>query len=227
MLRLEKKKGLVAAIIVLLILVIDQIIKIEVKTNMCLHDYYRVTDWFYIYFVENEGMAYGMTFVNKLVLTLFRIVAVIVIAYYLTRKIAANARWVFVIFVSMILAGASGNLIDCMFYGKIFSPSTAESISEFVPWGEGYGDMFYGKVVDMLHFPLISTQLPEWLPIWGGDDFLFFEPVFNFADSCITVGVVLLLLFCRKELNAIGGSKDTKDNPQEDNDLQGTDTNES
>lgn len=227
MLRVEKKKGLAAAIIVLLILVIDQITKIEVKTNMCLHDYYRVTDWFYIFFVENEGMAYGMTFVNKLALTLFRIVAVIVIAYYLTRKIAKNARWVFVIFVSMILAGASGNLIDCIFYGKIFSPSTAESISEFVPWGEGYGDMLYGKVVDMLHFPLISTQLPEWLPIWGGDDFLFFEPVFNFADSCITVGVVLLLLFCRKELNGLAGSKDTNEKTQEDGNLQGVENNES
>ena len=199
----EKKKGWVAVILVLLILVIDQIIKIEVKTNMCLYENIRVTSWFYIFFVENEGMAYGMTFINKLVLTLFRIVAVSALGYYLIRKITKNARWVFVILLSMIMAGAAGNLIDCLFYGKIFSPSTTDSVSELVPWGEGYGDVFYGKVVDMLHFPLIHTQWPEWVPFYGGEEFLFFEPVFNFADSCITVSVVLILLFCRKELNEL------------------------
>ncbi len=215
MLTIEKKKGWVAVFLVLLILVIDQIIKIEVKTNMCLHESYRVTDWFYILFVENEGMAYGMTFINKLALTLFRIIAVIAIGYYLVKRIAQNSRWVFIILLSMVMAGAAGNLIDCIFYGKIFSSSTPYMVSEFVPWGEGYGDVFYGKVVDMLHFPLINTVLPDWIPIWGGDNFLFFEPVFNFADSCISVGVVLLLLFCRKELNELTSFSDKKDKNEE------------
>ncbi len=202
-------KGSVACIIVLLILIIDQIIKIEVKTNMYLHESIHITDWFYIYFIENEGMAYGMTFINKLVLTLFRIVAVVVIGYYLIMQIRKDVSWGYIICIVLVLAGAAGNIIDCLCYGQIFEASTNSSIADFVAWGEGYAPIFYGKVVDMFYFPIIDTNLPDWLPIWGGEHFIFFSPIFNFADSCISVGVVLLLLFFRKELSNISFTKNT------------------
>ena len=214
MVRKEAYKGLAACIVVLLILIIDQIIKIEVKTGMYLQESIRITDWFYIYFIENEGMAYGMTFINKLVLTLFRIVAIVIIGWYLVKQIGKDARWVYVIFLAMVLAGAAGNIIDCVCYGQIFDASTNYNISHFVPWGEGYAPVFYGKVVDMFYFPIIDTNLPEWLPIWGGDHFVFFSPIFNFADSCISVGVVALLLFCRKELGEISFSSNKNDNEE-------------
>ena len=196
-------KGLAACLIVLLILVVDQIIKIEVKTGMYLHESIRVFDWFYIYFIENEGMAYGMTFINKLVLTLFRVVVAIAISIYLYRQVKKNARWGYVVCLAMIIAGAGGNIIDCLFYGQVFSPSTSSAIAHFVSWGQGYAPVFYGRVVDMFYFPIIDTHWPEWLPIWGGERFIFFSPIFNFADSCISVGVVALLLFFRKELGEV------------------------
>lgn len=207
-------KGWVALGAIILILVIDQIIKVEVKTNMYLHESIRITDWFYISFVENNGMAYGMTFINKLALTLFRMAAIAVIGVYLYRQVKANARWVYVVCLALVMAGAAGNLIDCIFYGKIFSLSTPDSIAHFVPWGQGYEDAFYGKVVDMLYFPIFETDLPQWLPFWGGEHYIFFSPVFNFADSCITCGVISLLLFCRTELSGISLSGDGKETGQ-------------
>ena len=188
-------KGWVALGAIILILVVDQIIKVEVKTNMYLHESIRITDWFYISFVENNGMAYGMTFINKLALTLFRMAAIAVIGVYLYRQVKANARWVYVVCLALVMAGAAGNLIDCIFYGQIFSLSTPESIAHFVPWGQGYEEVFYGKVVDMLYFPIFETDLPQWLPFWGGEHYIFFSPVFNFADSCVTVGAFYLVLF--------------------------------
>ncbi len=197
------KRGLAVLLFVIILLVIDQIIKISVKTGMCLHESIRVTDWFYISFIENSGMAYGMTFVNKLVLSLFRIVAISVVGWYLCRQIKRGARMVYVICLALVFAGALGNLIDCMFYGLIFNASSPYYVSYFVPFGHGYAPFLMGKVVDMFYFPLIVTTWPEWMPLCGGEQFIFFSPVFNFADSCISVGVVLLLLFCRKELSQI------------------------
>lgn len=211
-------KGWVALIAVVLILVVDQIIKIEVKTSMFLHESIRVTDWFYITFVENNGMAYGMTFINKLVLTFFRMAAIAVIAVYLYRQVSKNARWVYVVCLALVLAGATGNLIDCIAYGQVFTASTSDTIAHFVPWGQGYEEIFRGRVVDMLYFPLFETDLPQWLPIWGGEHYIFFSPVFNFADSCITTGVIALLLFCRKELATISFSKDAADKQPEGDD---------
>ena len=208
-------KGSVACLLVLLLLAVDQIIKIEVKTNMFLHESVRVTDWFYIYFIENEGMAYGMTFINKLVLTLFRIIAVTVIGVYLFRQVRKGARWGYVVCLSMLLAGAGGNIIDCLCYGQVFSPSTNFTLAHFVPWGEGYAPVFYGKVVDMFYFPIIDTYLPDWLPIWGGEHFIFFSPIFNFADSCISVSVVALLLFFRRELGEISFSSQKEEKSDE------------
>ena len=197
------KKGLLVALFIVLLLVIDQVIKIEVKTGMRLHESIRITDWFYISFIENNGMAYGMTIINKLVLSIFRIVAISVLGYYLCRQIKLGARNFYIACLALVWAGAAGNLIDCMFYGLIFNASSPYSLSYFVPFGQGYAPFLMGKVVDMFYFPLIVTTWPDWVPFWGGDAFVFFSPVFNFADSCISVGVVLLLLFCRQELSQI------------------------
>ena len=197
------KKGLLVALFIVLLLVIDQVIKIEVKTGMRLHESIRITDWFYISFIENNGMAYGMTIIDKLVLSIFRIVAISVLGYYLCRQIKLGARNFYIACLALVWAGAAGNLIDCMFYGLIFNASSPYYLSYFVPFGQGYAPFLMGKVVDMFYFPLIVTTWPDWVPFWGGDAFVFFSPVFNFADSCISVGVVLLLLFCRQELSQI------------------------
>lgn len=199
--------GHIAIILIICILVIDQVIKIMVKTNMCLHESIQVTNWFYINFIENNGMAYGMTFVNKFVLSLFRIVAVCVLGYYIWLEVRRMARTGYIVCVSMVLAGAAGNIFDSMFYGLIFSASSPFYVSYFVPFGEGYAPFLMGKVVDMFYFPLIETTLPDWLPIWGGRPYVFFSPVFNFADASITTGVALLLLFFRKELSTISLKK--------------------
>lgn len=196
--------GILAVILIFVILIIDQIIKMTVKTHMCLGESIRVTDWFFIDFVENNGMAYGMTFFNKLVLSVFRIVAISAIAYYIYKVLKQVHRRGYIVCLSMVLAGAAGNIIDCLIYGLIFNASSFYSVSQFVPWGEGYSTFLHGKVVDMFYFPLVVTTWPQWVPFFGGQEFIFFSPVFNFADACISVGVVLLLLFYRKDLESIG-----------------------
>lgn len=201
-------KAWMAVAIVVAILLIDQIIKIEVKTNMTLGEAKRVTDWFYIEFIENNGMAYGMKFINKLVLSLFRLFAIGFIGYYLAKIIKKDvAPFGYVVLIAMVLAGAAGNLIDCLFYGLIFDASTPFTVSQFVPFGEGYSTFLHGKVVDMFYFPIIQTTWPEWVPYFGGSEYVFFSPVFNFADACISVGVVALLLFYRKQLEVLFSNK--------------------
>ena len=201
-------KAWMAVAIVVAILLIDQIIKIEVKTNMTLGEAKRVTDWFYIEFIENNGMAYGMKFINKLVLSLFRLFAIGFIGYYLAKIIKKNvAPLGYIVLIAMVLAGAAGNLIDCLFYGLIFDASTPFTVSQFVPFGEGYSSFLHGKVVDMFYFPIIQTTWPEWVPYFGGSEYMFFSPVFNFADACISVGVVALLLFYRKQLEVLFSNK--------------------
>lgn len=201
-------KAWMAVAIVVAILLIDQIIKIEVKTNMTLGEAKRVTDWFYIELIENNGMAYGMKFINKLVLSLFRLFAIGFIGYYLAKIIKKNvAPLGYIVLIAMVLAGAAGNLIDCLFYGLIFDASTPFTVSQFVPFGEGYSTFLHGKVVDMFYFPIIQTTWPEWVPYFGGSEYVFFSPVFNFADACISVGVVALLLFYRKQLEVLFSNK--------------------
>lgn len=204
-----------SAIIIIAILLIDQIIKIEVKTSMTLHESIRVTDWFYILFVENNGMAWGMSLMPKVVLSLFRLVAIVAIGWYIVKQVIARARTLYIILLSMVLAGAAGNLIDCLFYGLIFSGASPYYVSYFVPFGEGYAPLLEGRVVDMFYFPLITTTYPDWFPFWGGQQFIFFSPVFNFADSSISVSVVALLLFCRKELQQIGAKTPSADDSRE------------
>ncbi len=192
-----------AAIIIVAILLIDQAIKIWVKTSMSLHESIRITDWFYILFIENKGMAFGMELGSKIVLSLFRVVAIAFLIYYVRQEVRAKARTGYIVCLAMILAGAAGNLIDCMFYGLIFNASSDFYVSYFVPFGTGYAPFLMGKVVDMFYFPLIETDWPSWMPFVGGDHFIFFSPIFNFADSSISVGVVLLLLFYREEISKI------------------------
>ena len=184
-------------------IVIDQLIKVWVKTNMTLHESIRVFDWFYISFIENNGMAYGMQIGSKLALSLFRVVAISLLAYYVWLQVRNKARRGYIVCLSMVLAGAVGNLIDCMFYGMAFSASSPFYTSYFVEFGTGYAPFLMGKVVDRFYFPLIVTTWPEWVPWFGGDEFVFFSPVFNYADANITVGVALLLLFYSKEISKI------------------------
>ena len=195
--------GQLSALIVFAVLIIDQIIKIWVKTNMYWHESIKITDWFYIYFTENNGMAFGMEIFNKFFLTGFRIIAAIAITWLLIQYVKKNYKTGFLVCVSLILAGAIGNIIDCVFYGEIFSESTHSLIAQFVPIGEGYSDWFYGKVVDMFYFPLIETNWPEWMPFVGGEHFIFFSPIFNFADAAISCGIIALILFYGKYLGNI------------------------
>lgn len=201
--KITTKWGIASGLFVLSLLVIDQCIKIYVKTHMCLHEGIRVADWFYISFIENNGMAYGMTFIPKYALSVFRLVACCVLAWFIWKQIQSGARKRWIALLSLILAGAAGNLIDCMFYGLMFTGSSPYTVSYFVDFGTGYAPFLQGRVVDMFYFPLIVTTYPDWFPVWGGQPFIFFSPVFNFADACISVGVVAMLLFCRRELTLL------------------------
>lgn len=203
------KNRVITLIVVLLILIIDQISKIWIKTNMHLYDSFEIAQWFKIYFIENNGMAFGWEVGGKLFLSIFRIIAIFLIAYYLHLIIKKGYALGFVVCVSLIWAGAFGNIIDSVFYGAIFTESLPNQVATFVPFGEGYAGFLHGKVVDMLYFPLIKGIFPDWFPIWGGENFVFFSPVFNIADSAITVGIFILLLFYRKSFSeSLEGKKE-------------------
>ncbi|SHF73127.1 signal peptidase II [Dysgonomonas macrotermitis] len=167
---------------------------------MALYESIEIASWFKIYFVENNGMAFGIEVIGKLFLSLFRIVAVGFIGYYLYLLVKKNFTHGYIASIALILAGAIGNIIDSVFYGEIFTASYPGHVASMVPFGNGYSSWLHGKVVDMFYFPLIEGTFPQWLPIWGGEDFLFFRPIFNFADSAITIGIALLLIFYRKTL---------------------------
>lgn len=196
----KKNQGLIAILVIVLILVVDQASKIWVKTNMSLYESIEITSWFKIYFVENNGMAFGMEVIGKLFLSLFRIIAIGFIGYYLYKLVKNDYSKGYIACVSLIWAGAFGNIIDSIFYGEIFSASYQGHVASFVSLGEGYSSWLHGKVVDMLYFPLIEGTFPSWFPVWGGENFIFFSPIFNIADSAITVGIILLLIFYRKTL---------------------------
>lgn len=206
----RRRQGTLSLLVIIAILAVDQLIKIAVKTHMCLGDTIEVTPWFYIHFIENNGMAYGMTLFNKLALSLFRIILIVSLTWYIVRTVGRKHKTAFVVCLSMIVAGAAGNMIDSMLYGLIFEESTFYAPASLVPLGDGYSSFLYGKVVDMFYFPLIVTTWPDWMPWWGGDDFIFFAPVFNFADACITVGALLIIFFFRNELEKMGGGLSLK-----------------
>lgn len=191
-------------ILIIFILLVDQCLKIYIKT----HFYYGqevalLGSWFRLHFIENEGMAFGMKFgdasIAKLVLTLFRLVAVGFGFYYLNVMVKKGFKNATLICAALILAGAFGNLIDSIFYGKLFSESSF-CLAQWVPWGKGYANLFYGRVVDMLYFPLIEWTLPSSTPFIGAYTIRFFEPVFNIADASISIGVLTLLFFQKRLL---------------------------
>lgn len=188
----------------LTLLILDQASKIYVKTHFYLGEEINVfSDWFKLAFTENPGAAFGIALggeIGKYILTIFRIIFSGFIAYILIQKIKEHTHKGFLIAVTLILAGAVGNVIDGIFYGLIFSASSYHSpiIAELVPFGTGYAGLFQGKVVDMLYFPMITSQFPSWVPKYGGEYFTFFSPIFNVADSCISVGLGLLLIFMNK-----------------------------
>ena len=188
-----------AYLIVILILIIDQVSKIYIKTHFILGEEVKVFDWFRIRFIENEGMAWGAEIpgsYGKLILTLFRIVAVGGIGYWLYDSVKKGYSAYLIASIALILAGAFGNIVDSVFYGLIFNHSHGQVATLFAE--NPYGTVFHGKVVDMFYFPLFDGVFPEWFPIWGGQDFLFFNAIFNVADAAISVGVIILILFNKK-----------------------------
>jgi len=202
-------------LIVFLILFIDQLIKIYVKTHFFLGDEYHVAgNWFIIHFTENNGMAYGMEFggqFGKLFLSTFRIIAVGGIGYYLWRLTKEHEDKLYIFCIALIFAGAVGNILDSAFYGMIFSDSGYD-VARFMPEEGGYAGFLHGKVVDMFYFPIIEGHFPSWFPVWGSEDFVFFRPVFNFADFSISVGVGIIILFQKR---FFGKKKEAEITPEE------------
>jgi signal peptidase II len=191
-----------ASLIVFLVLLVDQILKVWIKTTFYMGESHAIFgNWFYLHFTENEGMAFGMKLggnYGKLLLSLFRVVAVVIIGWWLYRVTRKGANMMLILCISLILAGALGNIIDSAFYGLIFNESNYMQVATLFPNGGGYGTFLHGKVVDMLYFPILETHYPSWFPFVGGDEFVFFRPVFNIADSAITTGVLILIFFQRK-----------------------------
>lgn len=197
------KNSKIAIGVVTAVLIIDQIIKIWVKSTMQLGEEFSVFgDWFYIHFVENNGMAFGMEMggsIGKFILTIFRIVAVGGIIYYLNKLCKKEGKTQLIALISLVLAGAVGNIVDSIFYGVIFDSSIGQ-VATLFPADGGYSTWLQGRVVDMFYFPIIEGRFYDWIPFWGGESFCFFRPVFNFADAAISVGMVLLLILQKDEL---------------------------
>lgn len=201
----KKTQILYVFIAVLTVLVLDQWLKFHIKTSYSLGQSKMVfNDWFELHFTENPGMAFGLELGGKwgkIVLTSFRIIASIIIIYYIKGLIKEGAKTALVVLVSLILAGAIGNIIDSLFYGYFFGESTYHQVANFLPQNGGYAPLFMGKVVDMLYFPLVDTFWPDWVPFFGGSRFQFFRPVFNIADAAISIGVFSIIAFRRKLFN--------------------------
>lgn len=184
------------------ILLLDQIVKFWVKTHMYLGEEIRLADWAIIHFTENNGMAFGMEFggeYGKVFLTSFRLLFVVAIFFYLQKVVKEKANKLYIYCIAMVIAGAAGNIIDSVFYGKIFNGSEFQ-IASFMP-DQGYASWMHGRVVDMFYFPVLSGHFPSWFPVWGGDEFIFFRPVFNVADASISVSVILMILFQKRIFN--------------------------
>lgn len=209
---MKLSRAALATIIILAVLVVDQVLKFWVKTSFYLGEDVEILPFFHLRFVQNPGMAFGMELGSKLFLTVFRIIVTCWGFWYIARRCSrADVPHGYVACVALVVAGALGNIIDCLFYGEIFTNPYPPQVATLVPFGQGYGTLFYGMVVDMLYFPLFSFTWPDWLPWLGGRDFSFFDPVFNVADSAITVGMIAILLFYSKYLLAENADKKEED----------------
>ena len=199
-----RNRGLLAAGIMLAVIILDQVLKIYVKTHFYLGESYEIFPWFQIAFIQNNGMAFGWELGSKLLLTLLRIVTVAFLLYYVCKICSRpEARTGYIVCLALIIAGAAGNIIDCMFYGLIFNNPMPPEVAQLLPPEGGYGEFLRGKVVDMLYFPLVSWTWPAWVPVVGGEYFLFFSPVFNLADSAISVGLIVLLIFYSSQISQV------------------------
>ncbi len=202
----------IAVVIVAAVLILDQALKIWVKTSFYLGESVEILPFFELKFIQNNGMAFGMELGSKLFLTLFRVVVAGLLFWYICRLCRqSDTHRGYLATLCFIAAGATGNIIDCLFYGEIFTNPMPYEVAQFVPWGEGYSNLFHGLVVDMLYFPLFSFVWPEWIPFVGGSTFSFFDPVFNLADAAISVGIVVLVLFYTKYLPFGSESQTDKD----------------
>lgn len=190
------KLSLTAWIIIAAVIILDQAMKIWIKTSFYLGEDLEILPWFHLRFIQNNGMAFGIELGSKLFLTFFRIVLVCLLVWYILRLIRkASVPCGYMACLALITAGAFGNIIDCVCYGEIFTNPYPPTVARLVPWGEGYGGVFHGLVVDMLYFPLFTFTWPSWMPWFGGHEFSFFDPVFNIADAAITVGMIAIVLF--------------------------------
>lgn len=207
-------RGLIATAIILTVIILDQILKIWVKTHFYLNEDLEITSWFHLHFIENNGMAFGMEFGPKIFLTIFRLVLAAGLIWVLVRiKGMAAVKTGFLVCLALIIAGAIGNIIDCVFYGVIFNNPMPPEVAQMFPPGGGYATLFHGRVVDMLYFPLLSFTWPGWMPGVGGQEFLFFQPVFNLADAAISCGMIAVLIFYPRQLTL--SSSDTSDSSDE------------
>lgn len=211
---LRNHKGLLAAVVVILVIVADQWLKIWVKTHFYMGEDVEILPWFQLFFIENNGMAFGLEMGSKLVLSLFRIIAVGALVYYMIWLAARrDIRTGYMVCIALITAGAAGNIIDCLFYGLVFNNPAPPAVATLFPPEGGYASFLHGRVVDMLYFPLVSFDWPEWIPWIGGEHFIFFQPVFNIADAAISVGVIWLFIFYSRYISDLHFSKeaDTED----------------
>lgn len=207
-------RGLIATAIILTVIILDQILKVWVKTHFYLNEDLEITSWFHLHFIENNGMAFGMEFGPKIFLTIFRLVLAGALIWVLVRiKGMAAVKTGFLVCLALIIAGAIGNIIDCVFYGVIFNNPMPPEVAQMFPPGGGYATLFHGRVVDMLYFPLFSFTWPGWMPGVGGQEFLFFQPVFNLADAAISCGMIAVLIFYPRQLTL--SSSDPSDSSDE------------
>ena len=217
---MKLSKGKLAALIIALVIVIDQAVKIWVKTHFYYGEEVEVTSWFKLLFIENNGMAFGMELGSKLLLTLFRIIASAAFIYYLWRlRNRSDVPTGYFVCIALITAGALGNVIDCIAYGLIFNSPMPPQVAQLFPPDGGYSTLFNGRVVDMLYFPLCEWNWPQWVPVIGGNHFVFFQPIFNIADASLSVSVIVLILFYARHLATLS-VKEEETNDEETADIQ-------
>ena len=213
---MKLSNGKLAAFIIALVIIIDQILKIWVKTHFYYGEEYEITSWFKLLFIENNGMAFGMELGSKLLLTLFRIIASAAFIYYLWKlRCRTDVPKGYIICIALITAGALGNVIDCVAYGLIFNNPAPPQVAQLFPPDGGYATLFNGRVVDMLYFPLCEWDWPHWVPMVGGNHFVFFQPIFNVADASLSVSVIVLILFYARYLATATTKEDNSESLEE------------